>query len=179
MAWFLCVAVQPGVQMDVGIGQAEAIDFSADELVCVDRALVLSSVGFIVSDDDMSSTTSTVLCHVSQGKGGKNHNTLTLPDASVGKHMNKHSGDHLGPCIGTEAPDPITSVDTTCIDSLPKCMSLGGTATNGVWIPESGMNVDGTLNVTILDDYFAQTCASGASGMPDSSHKSYRDIHGM
>ncbi len=186
-AWLLCIAVQPGVQMqsadgmrvDVGMSQAYAIDFSQDKLVCVDRGSVTSETGFHVDDDDMMSTTSTVLCHVSHGKGGKDHQTLTLPAAGVAKHMNKHSDDHLGPCAGTEAPDPITSVDTVCVDSLPGCTALGGASPSGIWIPESGVNADGTLNVTILDDYFTQTCTSGASGMPDSMRKSYRDIHGQ
>ena len=185
--WALCFAVHPGSQLQgfdslpgiqMNIGQAYAVDFSNDELVCVDRESVTTTVGFDVSNGDKMSTTSTVLCHVSHGKGGKDHQTLTLPDVAVSKHMDKHSDDHLGSCGGTEAPDPTTSVDTACIDSLPGCTALGGTATNGIWVPESAVNADGTVNVTMLDDYFTQTCSSGASGIPDSMHRSYRDIHG-
>jgi len=181
--WVLSIAVQPGSVdslpgLQVNIGQAYAVDFSGDKLVCVDRDTVTTEVGFKVSDDDKMSTTSTVFCHVSHGKGGKDHHTLTLPDVAVAKHMNKHSDDHVGPCAGTEAPDPITSVDTVCIDSLAGCTALGGASANGIWIPQSAVNADGSVNVTLADDYFTQTCASGGSGNPDSTHQSYRDIHG-
>jgi hypothetical protein len=184
--WALCIAAHPGSQsqgfvnlpgLQFNVGQAYATDFSGDELVCVDRDTVTTEVGFKVSDDDKMSTTSTVLCHVSHGKGGKDHITLTLADKSVGKHMDKHEGDHLGACAGTEAPDE-TAVDTVCIDTLAGCTALGGASANGIWIPQSAVNADGSVNVTLADDYFTQTCASGGSGTPDSMHRSYRDIHG-
>lgn len=176
-AWMLAAAVQPGL-VNVGVSQAYAADFSNDALVCVDRESVTSTVGFDVTDDDKKSTVSTVICHVSNGKGGKDHITLTLSDKAVSKHMDKHSKDHAGPCAGDETPDS-TSVDVACVDALPGCKALGGAGTTGIWVPESGVNADGTLNVSILDDYFSQTCSSGASGMPDSMRKSYRDIHGQ
>jgi len=131
-----------------------------------------------VTDDEKLPTVNTTLCHVSHGKGGKDHITLTLPAGGASKHMDKHSDDHLGPCAGTEAPD-ITAVDMVCVNALPGCKVMG-TGAAGIWIPESGLNTDGTLNViTVLNDYFSQTCFSGVSGMPDSMRKSYHDIHGQ
>ena len=176
-ACLLGVAPQSG-SLNLGLSQAYATDFSNEKLICVDRLSVTSTVGFEVTDDEKASIVSTTLCHVSEGKGGKDHHTLTLAGNAVSKHMDKHSKDHLGPCAGTEAPD-ITAVDVACVDALPGCKVLG-TGAAGIWIPQSGLNADGTLNVTtVLNDYFSQTCSSGASGMPDSERTSYRDIHGQ
>ncbi len=133
-------------------------------LVCVSRTSVLTTLGLDSASAGRGSSKKSTICHIPPGNPDQKM-TLSVGTSSVAAHL--AHGDFEGSCSDMQTQ--------SIVQALPTCTAMGAGSTDaGVWLPESTVG-----NGTSLNAYLAQVQSGAASGHPDSSSQSYREISGQ
>jgi len=140
-------------------------DFSSATSVCVSRSSVLSTLGLTSDSDDEANSDDESKDDEAKSDDESKDDEAKSDDES--KDDESKSDD--------ESSSDDTVVTEAFIESLSGCTAIDGSSTvAGVWVPDSAVG-----DSTLLNEYFSQVSAGTSAANPESSMKSFREIHGQ